>query len=501
MTPPLVAGPGGPCPCGECALTPETSYGFDVIDFADRVLGQPLDEWECLAAIHTGELLSDGRPRFRKMFILVARQNGKTTLAKVLIMYWMTVELHDAILITSSDRSYAKKAWNAIIATMQENNQMSRLIANVRYTLGEESLKTTDNSELIFAANNKKAGRSLTLRRWLCDELREHKSWDAWSAASHTMNAVPEAQIVAITNQGDDTALVLHAQREAALTYIRTGRGDYRHGLLEWSAPDGAKATDPHALAAANPNLGYRVDFDALMGEALLAEAAGGVQLAEFTTEVLCRQVTLIDPAIDKQLWEACGLDNPPSLAEHRRRVALCLDVAMDGSHATLAAAAVIDGLVYVEIVKAWDGFGCTKMVRAELPDVVAKVGARVFGWFPAGPAAAITATLAVRRRSASQAAWPPRRVELAEITGDVAAVCMGLEEQVRTNELRHPRDPMLDAHAENSMPGRRGDRWVFVRRGSGPVDGIYAAAGAVHLARTLPPPPPPLRVAGTSTT
>jgi hypothetical protein len=32
-------------------------------------------------------------------------------------------------------------------------------------------------------------------------------------------------------------------------------------------------------------------------------------------------------------------------------------------------------------------------------------------------------------------------------------------------------------------------DRWVFERRGPLHVDAVYAAAGAVHLARTLPPP------------
>src|ERR1700742_2146374 len=65
-------------------LTPQTSYGFRVIWFAAVVLGQPLDPWQQWLVIHLGELLPDGRPRFRRVLVLVARQNGKTHLCKVL---------------------------------------------------------------------------------------------------------------------------------------------------------------------------------------------------------------------------------------------------------------------------------------------------------------------------------------------------------------------------------------------------------------------------------
>jgi hypothetical protein len=69
------------------------------------------------------------------------------------------------------------------------------------------------------------------------------------------------------------------------------------------------------------------------------------------------------------------------------------------------------------------------------------------------------------------------------------------LAEQVQGGEIVHPNDPMLTLHVESAQKLRRGDAWVFTRRGTGPIDGAYALAGAVHLARTLPPPPPPLVV------
>lgn len=503
MTPPLVTGPPGGCPCG-CALTPDTSYGFDVIDFADRVLGMPLDPWQQLAAIHVGELLPDGRPRFRIVLILVARQNGKTLLAKVLTLFWMFNDDIPLTLATSTDRSYAKRFWQSVIKIARATPLLALQLGRdaVRLTIGEEALVTEQGAELKFAANNGSAGRSTTLWRWLCDELREHRTRDAWEAATGAQNAVPEAQTVCITNQGDDTAIVLDSLHRPALRYIDTGEGDPRLGLLEWSAPDGADLDDLDALAQANPNMGrpgHGPDPDALVATGRRAAAAGGLEASGFITEIMCRRVDLLDPAVEPALWAAAAraCADRIDLAAHRDAVALCLDVSIGADHAALIAAALVDGVVYLDVVAAWAGPGCTREAREALPALVRRVSPRRFGWFPSGPAAAVAADLQERRA----AGWPPRRadgrrVDLVPITADVPAACMGFAALVKTGEVAHYDDPMLSAHVRGAQKQLTGDRWVFGRRDAGPVNGAYSAAGATWLARTMPPPPPPLESA-----
>ncbi|MBW0115403.1 hypothetical protein [Pseudonocardia abyssalis] len=191
--------------------------------------------------------------------------------------------------------------------------------------------------------------------------------------------------------------------------------------------------------------------------------------------------MSLLDPAIDPDRWTNGGTDKPLDLAAIRSRVALCVDVSLDGSHASLVAAAVVDDRVHVEVVAAWDGYGCMKQVRAELPEFVRRVNPRAIGWFPGGPAASLAADLREHR------GWPPRGVVLEEIKGDVTAVCMGLAERVVAGAVVHPRDPMLTAHINSAQKLRRGDAYIYARRGTGAIDGAYALAGAVHLARTLP--------------
>lgn len=462
-------------------LTPQTSYGYDVIEFALEVLETDLDDWQKWLLIHIGELLPDMRPRFRYVLALVARQNGKTTLGLVLTLFWMFLEEVPLILGTSTNRGYAKIAWEKVIDWAKSNPHLKRELdaKSERRTTGEESFKTIRNSEYRFAAANGQAGRSLTVHRLIIDEIREHDTFKAWGAATNAMNAVKTAQAFAISNQGDETAIVLDSLRDAALNYIETGEGDPRTGLFEWSAPDGCDPCDVDALAQANPDLGNRLQLDSIMSAAIRAKNSGGEELATFRTEVLCQRVKLLDPAIDPDKWKECA-GVIANLAEYRDNVALCLDVSLDRKHAAIVAAAQIGAQCHVDVVAATEQ--PTEIVDM-LKEWVHKVKPRIYGWFPQGPAAAITADL--------QTGWEPKGTELREVRGEVIAACMGISEQVKTLQIVHPSDPLLDAHVEQTQKLSRGDGFVFTRKGSGSIDASYALAGAVHLARTIPPPRP----------
>jgi hypothetical protein len=486
FTPPLVTGDPGPCICG-CALTPATSWGFDLIDFAEEI-GWPLDPWEQWAAIHMGELKPNGDPRFRFVLILVARQNGKTTLCRVIVLYWMFIERHSLILGTSTTRDMAKVSWRETIEMAEGVDLLRDALEepHTREVIGEEAFFNVYGSHYRFAAPNRRAGRSLTVRRLILDELREHKNWDAHDAAVNAMNAVPDAQTIAITNQGDSNSVVLDSIRGSAIEFMETGLGDPTLFIAEWSARNGADPTDLKALAAANPNLGHRIPVDALMGQAIRAKRAGGEQLARFRTEVLCQRVTLLDPAIDPDLWRECGTDDPLDLAEYRRSLVLAYDIALDGNHATLLAAVTIDDITHVEIVKRWIGFGASNAMKADLPELVERLRPRTVASLPKGPTAGVSVDLGRRK---GRSPWPPRRVTLEEMSEqDAPAMCMSLEKLVEAGQIRHPRDEMLTAHVERTQKLRRGAEglWTFTRAGDLPVDATYALGLSVWYSRRL---------------
>lgn len=391
---------------------------------------------------------------------------------------------------TSTNLDYARESWDKAVALAESTPYLAEEIprGGVRRANGEQTLSTVWGGRYKIAASNRKGGRSLTIDRLVMDELREHHDWTAYSAAVPATNAVNDAQCFFITNQGDDRSVVLTSLRDQAIATIEGEDGDQRLGLFEWSAPDGAEPDDIEALAAANPNLGRRISIDSLMGDAKRAKLAGGEQLSTFLTEVQCRRVSLLNPAIDERAWGECV--DVGTMDALRERVALCLDVSLDGMHASLYAAALQDdGRVRVEPVQAWEGPDCTQHLRLELPGLVARVKPRVVGWFPNGPAASIAADMAERD------GWPPEGLEVEALRSDAQAVCMGFAEQVLNLRIAHSNDPLLNAHVLAAEKRVQGDGWRFARRGAGHVDAVYAAAGATHLARTLPPEEPAVSV------
>lgn len=483
-------------------LTPETSYGYRVIWFAAVVLGMPLDPWQQWLVIHLGELLEDGRPRFRRALVLVARQNGKTHLCVVLTLFWMFVEKWPMIFGTSTNLEQAAEPWDAAVELAEQTPALAALLPRnaVRRANGQQVLRNSYRSRYKIGAVNEKGGRGKSIDRLIGDELRTHKNYVGYNAAYNAMNARPYGQAVFISNAGDDTSTVLNDLYDAAFDFLTSGDGDDRLGLFEWSGPPGCALDDVHALAQSNPNVGWRNDWDALLGPArqLSLPGAKAEAVAGFRTEILCQRVKNLDSAISEEGWADGRVEG--DLSELRGRLAAVVDVSPDLQHATLVLAGVMaDDRVRVEvpavdvpgrgrIVGAWSGPRAVANMQRDLPAMIRKIRPQVFGWLPSGPAAAAAAALK-DRKTRGVTAWPPPGVTVAEISAEVAAVCMGLAVEVEARMVVHAGDPLLDAHITGSAKLWREDRWRFERTGDGHCDGAYAVAGAVHLARTLPPP------------
>lgn len=467
-------------------LTPRTSYGYAVIHFAATVLQRPLDPWQQWLVIHLGELLDDGRPRFRKALVIVARQNGKTHLCTVLALFWLYVERWPLVFGTSNKIEYAADAWKDAVDLALSVPALAAQTNKPRFTNGQNNLPTRHRSSYRIGAANADGGRSKSIDRAIGDELRQQKDWTAYAALIPAMNARPRAQVIYITNMGDSTSVVLNELRAEAEAAIAAGDVERPTALFEWSAPAGSHPTDVHALAAANPQAGRRMDWDMLTADAAAVARPGAdpKKLASFLTEIMCIPVDQMDPAIDPGAW-AAGRDRAPIPAGVP--VTACLDISPDQQHATLAVAAALpDGRIRLEVVKDWAGPTALADLRREFRSWVATVRPVLIGWFPNGPAASIDAELRDRRRQ-GRYMWPPRGTRIDEIRQDQAAVCMGLAEQVAAGEIVHSGQELLDDHIGATDKAWRGGRWVFARRGSGHIDAAYAAAGAVHLARVAP--------------
>lgn len=504
FTPPLVVGPPGPCGCG-CPLSDETSVGFAVVEWASEVLHIPPDPWERWALIHGLEVLPDGRPRFRTLLLEVARQNGKTTLLVLLALWWMFVVEVELVLGTSTKLDYARESWHKSVRLAEAAPALvgQRGRRWTRETNGEQESWTALGSRYKIAASNDEGGRSLTVSRLILDELRQHHDYSAWAASVNAGNAVRNFQVWGISNAGTDRSIVLnnlHDACEELITWLAAqaaapatlagfaaagAPGDPRTGMFSWSCTEDMDPLNPHHLAIANPNLGRRIDAEDLLGAARIAVAAGGEALTKFKTEAMCIRVRAMNLAVDMVAWGRS--EEPGTLDLHRGRLAACLDVSPDGERADLVVAVLLpDGKIRVEAIASWDSLSA---VRRELPAWLDRVRPYTFGWFPNTGAAALAAELG--QRKVGRAGWPPRGVRVAEIKAEAPAVCMGFSSRVAELQVVHSGQVSLTVHLGNAEKRLKGEAmWVYDRRaGAGHVSGAYAAAGAAHLAVTIPAP------------
>ncbi|MFC9768800.1 hypothetical protein ACFVJ2_44495, partial [Rhodococcus jostii] len=84
-------------------LTPQTSLGFEAIDFAENILDIALLPWQKWLLIHALELDEDSEFRFRTIVLLVARQNGKSTLMLVLTLWRMYLDRAQMVIGTAQN--------------------------------------------------------------------------------------------------------------------------------------------------------------------------------------------------------------------------------------------------------------------------------------------------------------------------------------------------------------------------------------------------------------
>ena len=493
FTPPLVTGPAGPCGCG-CALDESTTYGFRAVRFVTEKLGRTPWPWQRWLSIHAGELRPDGVPRFRRLIVVVGRQSGKTREVEDLTLFWLFDEQQPSILGTSTLTKYAKKPWqSAFNLALKIPELRGRMGENperkaIRKAAGEEEWWTADDCHYAIAASNAEGGRSMSNTRVIADEFAKQYTYEAYGAAYYSMDAFENAQYWALTTP-DPKGVPYNDLRGSALEFIESGDGDPSLGLFEWSAPADSDPTDLRALAQSSPTLGYPggKSPERLLNEARAAVAKGGELLRTFKTEVMCVPADSLDPAIDPDGWRDCR--EPAAVdVDQRQRLAACVDLSLDETHATLAVAVVLDDeRVRVETVAEWSGPDAATQVERELPAWAERVKPKVLGWFPSGPAASVAGKLTDRRKDGVRG-WPPRGVRVEGIRGEVTSVCMGLAKEVRARTVVHSGQDMLDTQVSGAEKLRRGDGWVFTRAGGDrPVDAVYAVAGAVHLARTLP--------------
>src|SRR5690606_37259334 len=247
-------------------------------------------------------------------------------------------------------------------------------IANVSRQTSRETFELLGGGRYKVRAATRRGGRGLSGDLILLDELREHQKWDAWSALTKTTMARALSLVLAMSNAGDTTSVVLrHLRRQAhydlgdpdgickdpvtgeslmpELPEEALDAEDYDEeepaelGLFEWSAPPGCSKWDRDGWAQANPSMGYVPGMERKIAGAAKTDPEWDVR-----TEVLCQWSSgPLQGPLEAGKWEAgYSTEEPPAGTP----LVLGVDVSVGRSPVTHVVAAYYmpDGLPQVSL-------------------------------------------------------------------------------------------------------------------------------------------------------
>jgi phage terminase large subunit-like protein len=249
----------------------------EVAQLAEKI-GLPLLEWQRYILDDMLRIDSKGEFRRRTLSLLCSRQNGKTHIARMLILAHLFLWDSKMVIGMSSNRNMALDTFRQVANAILDNDFLKDQVKQIRYANGQESITTLRGNRYQIVAATRDGSRGLTANFLFIDELREI-SEEGWKAARPTTRATG-GQTLVCSNAGDAYSTVLNDLRERALSYPSPTLGWY-----EYSAPAHCKIDDRNAWAMANPSLGFLID------EETLEEAVATNPINNTRTEMLCQWV------------------------------------------------------------------------------------------------------------------------------------------------------------------------------------------------------------------
>ncbi|NWN89195.1 MAG: terminase [Micrococcaceae bacterium] len=472
------------------------------IDFAENVCDVDLYPWQKWLLIHALELsrgltvdtmhdraADEPLFRFRTVVVLVARQQGKSTLSQVLALFFLYVLGIRLVLGTAQDLDTAEEVWDGALEIIEETPELDELADKPVRTNGKKAIVLKSGERYKVKAANRRAGRGLSGDLIMLDELREHQSWDAWGAITKTTIARPNAQVWALSNAGDATSVVLRYLRKMAhkalgdpdginadddpesllpaddgpdVEDVEVDESDESLGIFEWSAPPGCDIMDREGWAWSNPSLGH-----GMVTERSLLSAAKTDPEWVFRTEVLCQWSDgSLEGPFPPGSWESGqwvedhhpGEDIPQIVGN----VKACVDISVDRSRAHIAFAGHdADGFPQIELVASRsvsESAGTDWVVEwlTERKDIIDSVCGQARG----APVSDLLPDL-------KEAGLPVVEWGGPELTSGTGKFF----DAVRDNEFRHFPQPVLDIAAATAVPKVTDGGAILWDRRKSPVD------------------------------
>jgi phage terminase large subunit-like protein len=223
--------------------------------------------------------------RIKTALLLISRQNGKSFLGRVRVIWGMFYGGEKKIIIMSANRATSLMLFREIAWTIESTPELKAMTKAIRYANGGERIELLNGATLDVISDNSSSPRGRTADFLWIDEIREI-SEDGYKAAVPVTRARANAQTFLTSNAGDHFSSVLNGLVERAKDYPPE-----TYGYYEYSAPQYCKidiSSDSFwrtAVAPSNPALGFTITKESI------EEAIATNPIEQTRTETLCQWI------------------------------------------------------------------------------------------------------------------------------------------------------------------------------------------------------------------
>jgi phage terminase large subunit-like protein len=433
--------------------------GDEIAQLAESI-GLPLLPWQDFV-IRDMTSIDDENMFIRKTnLVLCARQQGKTHLARMMMLAHLYLFGSKNVIIMSSNRSMALDTFRQVAYAIEESSELNKQVKQIRFANGTESIELKNGARLDVVAATRDGSRGRTADLLYIDEVREI-SEEGFRAATPTTRARPNAQTLLTSNAGDAFSTVLNDLRERALSFPPKTFGFY-----EYSAPQFAKINDEAAWAMANPALGYTVTLEALQ------EAVATQPIETTKTELLCQWISSTQSP-----WPHMAVEDASDITLEMSPGPLTIfafDVAPSRRDGSLTMGQVLsDGRIGVAVLEVFHSD--VSIDELYMADHIAKW---CKDFYPRTVCYDKYTTASIAKRLEING------VHITDISGQKGYQASGdLYEALANKRLVHSGQDTLVTHFSNCAAKESDSSWRIVRRKSaGPVDIAIGISMVVHI-------------------
>lgn len=433
------------------------------IEQVSKYLGRTPMPWQRLAAHIIGARLPNGRPKWPFIVITVPRQSGKTTICSA-------VQFHKALALPGAKVWYtcdtgqkARQKWLELVDDVQASPFHSPFV-KVLKTNGSEALKIPSLRSQVRphppnedSLHGEQSDLNIIDEGWSFDEVEAANLMQAITPSQATR---AHRQTIVISTMGSATSTWFHNLVDQG--YSR----DPGIFLLDYGIPFDADPTDLDIVAECHPAFGQTIDRDAL-------ESA----LAQLGPSGFARGYGNLRTGARETLFPARVLAQAATDAEMPADVDAVLGAAIDidRTETAIAAAAMVDGVPFVEILDVRPGtsWGVKRLKHyQELSDSLIVID-------EIGPSSTL---LADAKREKLKATSPTAR-ELTTASAEVFDRLMHVDgEGMADPRIKFRSDPALDLAFQIVDRRKLGDSWTWSRqKSSGSIAALEAATLALH--------------------